>query len=32
LREKMFGKGHARLAAPHPAALHRPKPLSTAAE
>ncbi len=32
LREKMFGKGRARLAAPHPAALHRPKPLPTAAE
>ena len=25
LREKMFGSGRARLAAPHPAALYRPK-------
>ena len=32
LREKMFGKGHARLAAPHPAALHRAKSRPTAAK
>ena len=32
LREKMFGRGRARLAAPHPAALHRPKRLPPGAE
>jgi FMN-dependent oxidoreductase (nitrilotriacetate monooxygenase family) len=32
LREKMFGRGRARLAAPHPAALHRHQRLRPAAE
>jgi FMN-dependent oxidoreductase (nitrilotriacetate monooxygenase family) len=32
LREKMFGRGRARLAAPHPAAIHRHKRLPPAAE
>jgi alkanesulfonate monooxygenase len=32
LREKLFGAGHARLAAPHPAAQHRPRMAPGAAE
>jgi long-chain alkane monooxygenase len=32
LREKLFGKGRARLAAPHPAAQHRPQLRAKAAE
>ena len=32
LREKLFGAGNARLAAPHPAALHRPNARARAAE
>jgi alkanesulfonate monooxygenase len=32
LREKMFGKGRAHLAAPHPAAQYRPRPAPMAAE
>jgi alkanesulfonate monooxygenase len=32
LREKLFGKGRARLAAPHPAAQYRPRATAKAAE
>jgi alkanesulfonate monooxygenase len=32
LREKLFGKGRARLSAPHPAARYRPQPAAKAAE
>jgi alkanesulfonate monooxygenase len=32
LREKLFGKGRARLASPHPAAQHRPRLKARAAE
>jgi alkanesulfonate monooxygenase len=32
LREKLFGKGRARLSAPHPAAQHRPQFRARAAE
>jgi hypothetical protein len=32
LREKLFGKGRARLTAPHPAVQYRPSPRARAAE